>query len=512
MKVHSPFKDRRSGVLLHPTSLPGPWCAGDFSHDAYRFVEFLAAAGQTIWQMLPLGMTHDDGSPYQCQSTHAGNTQLVSLDWLIDRGWLKADVWQTVEQTKQWRAETLEKACRSALANIDDATRNDFDRFVRGQSYWLEDYVNFIVLKKLENGAAWVHWPEQLRRCHRSAVQAALKGCEDQLQLRRFEQYVFFRQWRELRRFAHGHGVYIFGDLPIFLAQDSADVWAHRNVFTIDKDGVSSVVAGVPPDAFTDEGQLWGNPLYDWEALARTDFSWWIDRLRTHFSLLDIVRIDHFRGLESCWQVPATATTAKAGKWVKSPGAGLLSKIQQEFSDMPLVAEDLGIITEEVDQLRMQFSLPGMKVLQFAFDGDIHNHHLPHNHAQDMVVYTGTHDNDTTASWYHSEHESTKQQVRGYLECGDHDMPWPLIRSAMMSAAKTAIFPMQDILALGEGNRMNLPGTIEDNWQWRFDWSQVDPGLTDRLREITNRYSRLGSGGPIEEPGNVWPDVDRRKN
>lgn len=496
---------------MHPTSLPGPWQAGDFSHNAFRFVEFLAASGQSIWQMMPLGVTHEDGSPYQCLSTHAGNTLLISLDWLVDRGWLEPEVWGSAESSREWRAETLERACARALASIDEATRSDFDRFVRGQRYWLEDYVNFIVIKQLEDGAGWMHWPEALRRCDPSAVNAALQGHEEQLELRRFEQYLFFRQWRELRSFAHQHGVYIFGDLPIFVSQDSADVWAHREVFTVDADGVGSVVAGVPPDAFTDDGQLWGNPLYDWDYLKKTEFAWWTDRLRTHFSIFDMVRIDHFRGLEACWEVPVTARTAKDGQWVKTPGAELLSTIQKHFTDMPLVAEDLGIITEEVDLLRKQFSLPGMKVLQFAFDGDAVNYHLPHNHSEDTVVYTGTHDNDTTRSWFHSESEEAKQQVCSYLECSDHDMPWPLIRSAMMSVAKTAIIPMQDVLGLGEGNRMNLPGTIDGNWQWRFDWSQVDAGLAERLHEITCRYSRLGPGGEITEHGNIWPDVDRRK-
>ena len=512
MKLHNPFKDRRSGILLHPTSLPGPWKSGDLSHNAYRFVEFLAAAGQSVWQMMPLGITHDDGSPYQSLSTHAGNTLLISLDWMIERGWLESDVWEKAQNSNQWRLETLERGCLNALETIDDQTRNDFDRFVRGQSYWLEDYANFVVLKKLHNGTGWKDWPVELRRANKSAVDAVLKESEQQLLLRKFEQYVFFRQWRELRRFAHSHGVYLFGDLPIFVSEDSADVWAHRDVFTVNADGQGTVVAGVPPDAFTDEGQLWGNPLYNWQTLRDSDFAWWTDRLRTHFSLFDMVRIDHFRGLEACWEVPATSNTAKDGKWVKTPGPELLEKIQQQFTDMPLVAEDLGIITEEVDHLRKQVSLPGMKVLQFAFDGDMHNHHLPHNHSEDMVVYTGTHDNDTTISWFQSEEDSNKQQVCSYLECGDHDMPWPLIRSAMMSVAKTSIFPLQDVLGLGAGHRMNLPGTVDGNWQWRFDWSQVDGGLADRLREITTRYSRLGPDGPIQELGNVWPEVERRKN
>jgi len=461
--------------------------------------------------MLPLGNTHDDGSPYQSLSTNAGNTLLISLDWLADRGWLEPDIWQQAEDSNQWRLETLERACQTALDTIDASTRNDFDRFVRGQSYWLEDYANFVVIKKQQDGARWKDWPVELRRANKSAVEEALKSSEQQLLLRKFEQYVFFRQWRELRQFAHIHGVYLFGDLPIFVSEDSADVWAHRDVFTVDADGKGTVVAGVPPDAFTADGQLWGNPLYNWQALRESDYSWWMDRLRTHFSLFDLVRIDHFRGLEACWEVPATSITAKDGKWVKSPGAELLEKIQQQFTDMPLVAEDLGIITEEVDKLRKQFTLPGMKVLQFAFDGDMHNHHLPHNHSEDMVVYTGTHDNDTTISWFQSENDANKHQICSYLECGDQDMPWPLIRSAMMSVARTSIFPLQDVLGLGTGHRMNLPGTVEGNWQWRFEWSQVDGGLAHRLREITTRYSRLGPDGPIQEMGNVWPEVARHR-
>lgn len=511
MKLHNPFENRRSGVLLHPTSLPGPWQSGDFSHSAYRFIEFLAAAGQSVWQMMPLGVTHADGSPYQCLSTHAGNPLLISLDWLVEKGWLESDIWNKAKNEKQWRLDTLERASRYALEVIDDRNRNDFNRFVRGQNYWLEDYANYVVLKEIHQGAGWFDWPQGIRSYNKVAIDEALKDHQDLVLIRKFEQYVFFLQWRELRKFAHQHGIYLLGDLPIFVSGDSADVWAHREMFSVDDEGRATLVAGVPPDAFSDDGQLWGNPLYDWEALRKTDFEWWTDRLRTHFSLFDMVRIDHFRGLEACWEIPATAQTAKEGQWVKAPGAELLQQIQEQFSDLPLVAEDLGIITKEVDDLRKQFSLPGMKVLQFAFDSDDDNHHLPHNHGADMVVYTGTHDNDTTASWYHTESDNTKQQVCGYLECNDNDMPWPLIRSAMMSVAQTAIFPMQDILGLSTGNRMNLPGTVDGNWQWRFDWSQVDEGLADRMRELTARYSRIPPAGPIEELGNVWPEVERRK-
>ena len=513
MKLHDPLYTRRSGVLLHPTSLPGPWYQGDFSHNAFRFVEFLAAAGQTVWQVLPLGPTHSDGSPYQCLSTHAGNPLLISLDWMVDRGWLEPGIWAGCAQTPQWRLEVLERGCINALADLDEAVRADFDQFVLGQAFWLDDYANYIVLKKIHQGASWIDWPSPLRRHNEEAIKKALAGSETELTLRKFEQYLFFTQWRELRNYAHQHGVYIFGDLPIFVSGDSADVWSKRRFFTIDDEGNGDVVAGVPPDAFTAEGQRWGNPLYNWDVLKADKFTWWIDRLRTHFSIYDLVRIDHFRGLESYWEIPASSPTAMDGHWVKAPGADLLSRVQEKFSEMSLVAEDLGIITSAVDDLRRQFSLPGMKVLQFAFDGDSGNHHLPHNHSADMIVYTGTHDNDTTLSWYQLADDATRDRVRRYLECSDNDMPWPLIRSAMMSSAQTAIFPMQDLLSLGTGHRMNTPGTVEGNWNWRFDWHQVESALAARMQELTARYSRLSDGQPIQsfQAESSWHTLDQRK-
>ena len=487
---------------------------GDFSHNAFRFIEFLAAAGQSVWQVMPLGPTHSDGSPYQCLSTHAGNPLLISLDWMVERGWLESDIWDNSVQSPQWRFDVLERGCVKALATIDDTTRRDFERFVRGQAFWLEDYVKFVCLKKMHDGAGWTDWSLPLRRYDPDAVEKALANSGDQLTLRKFEQYLFFTQWRELRNFAHEHGVFIFGDLPIFVSGDSADVWAKREFFSVDEDGNGEVVAGVPPDAFTTDGQRWGNPLYDWEALTKDKFGWWLDRLRTHFSLFDLVRIDHFRGLESYWEIPADSPTAKNGQWVKAPGEQLLKTIQEKFSEMSLVAEDLGIITDAVDDLRKAFSLPGMKVLQFAFDGDSDNQHLPHNHSADMVAYTGTHDNDTTLSWYASADDVTRHRVRTYLQCSDEDMPWPLIRSAMMSVAQTAIIPMQDILALGTGNRMNTPGTVDNNWTWRFEWHQVDSGLADHLRAMAENYSRFAGNEdvPSFQEVNTWPLIERRKN
>jgi 4-alpha-glucanotransferase len=513
VKLHNPLEQRRSGILLHPTSLPGPWVAGDMSHSAYRFVEFLAAAGQSVWQLLPLGPTHGDGSPYQCLSTHAGNPLLISLDWLIDKGWLEEDLWQHAEPTVEWRRLTLQRGCENALARCDEKTVADFDRFCRGQAFWLNDYVNYVVLKELHHGASWTEWPADLRLRDKNAVEKTLQPHADLVRVRKFEQYLFFTQWRSLRKYAHQHGVYIFGDLPIFVSGDSADVWAHRQLFSVDTEGNSEVVAGVPPDAFSELGQRWGNPLYDWSALRRDGFSWWKDRLRTHFSLYDLVRIDHFRGLESYWEIPAKSPTAVDGRWVDAPGDALLTEVKATFTEMPLIAEDLGIITDEVHALRRRYSMPGMKVLQFAFDGDTGNHHLPHNHTPDMVVYTGTHDNDTTLSWYQSADESERHRVRAYLECADQDVPWCVIRSAMMSAANTAILPLQDVLSLGAGHRMNTPGTVEGNWCWRFQWELLSDEVAGRLRELTSRYDRLSDGAPVEsfQKENRWPLVERRR-
>lgn len=475
---------------------------GDLSHDAYRFVEFLQAAGQSIWQVLPLGPTHVDGCPYQCLSTHAGSNLLISLDWLADRGWLPADVLQQCQPSREWRQAVLEQACTTALSQMDSGMRSDFDHFCKRQSYWLDDYARFIVLKQLHDNKPWTKWPAKLRGCDRVAVDQLLGEHAGTLLIRKFEQFLFFSQWRELRDYAHRHGVYLFGDLPIFVSGDSADVWANRQYFSVDENGRASVVAGVPPDAFTAEGQRWGNPLYDWQQLKRDGYSWWLDRLRTQFTLFDMVRIDHFRGLESYWEIPESSPTAMDGRWCAAPGAELLTAIEREFSDAPLVAEDLGIITSAVDDLRRQFSLPGMKVLQFAFDGDVDNAHLPHNHTADMVAYTGTHDNDTTLSWYHAASADEQHRVRNYLQCGDDDdLPWPMIRSALMSVANTTIIPMQDILGLGSGHRMNLPGTTTGNWTWRFEWSQLGDEHSRKLRDLTETYSRMPTG-PVQSQYN----------
>jgi len=501
------LENRRSGVLLHPASLHGVGNIGDFSHAAYRFIDWLQASGQSVWQVLPLGPTHVDGCPYQCLSTHAGNPLFISLDWLVDRGWLDAVQIQQSDYSDVARLELLQQACAKGLAQMDSADAARFEAFCQKHVYWLEDYARFITIKQLQAGEAWMQWPEPLRMNRPADVDQYLKPHQQTLQIRKFEQFVFFQQWSELRDYAHARGVHLFGDLPIFVSGDSADLWSQREYFRVDGAGQAEVVAGVPPDAFTAEGQRWGNPLYDWQALANDDFSWWLERLRTHFELFDIVRIDHFRGLESYWEIPASSPSAKEGRWCKAPGAALLKRVQQEFHGLPLVAEDLGIITRDVDVLRRQFSLPGMKVLQFAFDGDRQNLHLPHNHSADMVAYTGTHDNDTSLSWYHSASEQERHRLREYLQCSDHDnLPWPMIRSVQMSVANMAIIPMQDVLGLGAGNRMNLPGTTTGNWCWRFDWHQLNDDITSHLRYLTEQYGRLQEGA-VERVASVSANV-----
>jgi len=435
--MNNPLEQRRSGVLLHPTSLPGPWIMGDFSHNAYRFVEFLAAAGQTVWQVLPLGPTHGDLSPYQCMSTHAGNPLLISLDWMVDKGWLDGNIWERAEDRIEWRQDVLARGCDSALSSLSGPMKNRFEQFQQTESGWLDDYAQYIVIKQLEQGAAWMDWPRELRRHSNTAIEKALRHSTDQVRRCKFEQFIFYTQWLELRQYANQHGVN--------------------------------------------------------NRLQVNQFGWWLDRIRTHFNLYDLVRIDHFRGLESYWEIPASSPTAIKGKWVEAPGAALLGEIAKKHGELPLVAEDLGIITVAVDRLREDFDLPGMKVLQFAFDGDPDNHHLPHNHSKDMVAYTGTHDNDTTVSWYQSLSADDKHQVRRYLNCSDDDMPWALVRSAMMSVAQLAIIPMQDLLSLGEGHRMNTPGTVAGNWSWRFDWSQLSDNLASELADLTHNYSRYPS-------------------
>jgi len=485
--VKNPLKDRRAGVLLHPTSLPGAREQGNIGRDARRFVDFLEAAGISVWQMLPLGPTHADGSPYQCLSVHAGDTRLICLDDLVDSGWLPAE-----SACKAPLADCLIQAKSGFDALARPAQKGAFTRFKRTHAFWLDDYSLYQAIRQLHDNRSWYQWPEALRDWQQacSARDEYAEGAEQAC----FEQYLFFSQWSALHGYANKHGVALFGDMPIYVAHDSADVWSNTGIFTIDSSGNPETVAGVPPDYFSATGQRWGNPLYRWEVLDQQDYGWWVDRFKTQLELFDLMRLDHFRGFEKYWEIPASADTAIDGRWVEGPGGKLFDRLRQVYGELPLVAEDLGIITPEVDALRLAYGFPGMKILQFAFDGGEDNPYLPHNHERLSVVYTGTHDNDTTLGWFNSLDEQGRGKVDSHLARYRKDMPWRLIETALDSVATLAVFPLQDLLSLGSDARMNTPGTAENNWHWRFNWSQIQPDLAAQLRELIERYDRTAPG------------------
>jgi 4-alpha-glucanotransferase len=485
---HILHQRRRAGILLHPTSLPGPFPQGLICHDAYRFVEFLAHAGISVWQMLPLGPTHSDGSPYQALSAHACETSLLSLDWLQDHKLLH-EIPTTHDSASHRRC--LEQAWDTLSQHKPVTLTEQFEAFCEQQSHWLDDYALFMSVREQQGNRIWSDWPAPLRDRKATALKQARKQLQQRIGYYQFGQFVFFQQWADLKRYASEHGVLLFGDLPIYVAYDSVDVWAQRELFMLDDKGQARFVAGVPPDYFSETGQRWGNPQYDWQAMQADNFHWWQQRLYTQLQLFDVVRVDHFRGFEAYWEIKAEEKTAINGRWVKAPGDALLQTLRDAFHALPLVAEDLGIITDEVTAMREQFDLPGMKILQFAFDGNPKNAYLPHNHEFNSVVYTGTHDNDTTLSWYELLDEHTRQRIHDYLVTrDDEDMPWPLIRTALASVACLAVVPMQDVLSLGQGERMNTPGTSDGNWNWRFIWQQLDDDIAPRLKTLCHRYDR----------------------
>lgn len=492
MKGPELLQQRRCGILLHPTSFPGPYSNGDLGHQAYRFIEFLQASGCSLWQMLPLGPTHSDLSPYQAMSSHAGNPLLISLDWLVDRGWLDQKKITVPRETPGYRRECLQQAGENFKRIKDSDWQKRLQNFVEASEYWLEDFSIFCVLKKVFDHSGWFDWPEELRNHDEKAVQAFARKHRDMIRQIHFEQFVFYTQYEELKDYAHAHGVYLFGDLPIFVAYDSADVWSQRDNFLLDDTGQCEFVAGVPPDAFSDTGQRWGNPLYDWDYLQQSYFRWWLDRIKSQLSLYDLIRIDHFRGLEACWQIPACDDTAENGQWVKMPGRELLNQIIATFDQLPLVAEDLGVITPEVEALREEYALPGMKILQFAFGDDHRNPYLPHNHSIMSVVYTGTHDNNTSLGWYQAEPEAVRQHLADYLG-KTPDMPWSLMRLCLASVANLAVVPLQDVLSLDGDHRMNIPGTPDGNWRWRFKDGMLTPALARRLLGMNRLYGRTES-------------------
>lgn len=503
---------RASGILLHPTSLPGRFGIGDIGPQAIAFAKTLAEAGQRWWQILPIGPTGFGNSPYQSYSSYAGNPLLLSPEILVEDGWLGSrdcDDYPALPETRVDFDAVIaakEKLHRLAYRRFDRSHLR-FEAFLIENAHWLDDYALFMALKRSHDGAAWYDWEPELVRRDPRALAAQRKALADEIEYFQFIQYAFDRQWKALRATCAKLDLQLIGDVPIFVAQDSADVWARPELFQLDEFGHPTVVAGVPPDYFSETGQLWGNPLYRWEAHQAEDFAWWIGRMRALTERVDLVRLDHFRGFEAYWEVPAGSETAATGRWALGPGTAFLEALREGLGGLPIIAEDLGDITAEVEALRDRFVLPGMRVIQFGFGGDAGSEiHLPHRYINHCVAYTGTHDNDTSVGWFDPvEDESTQSReqilaerkyVRRYLGTSTREVNWDMIRVVMGSVADTVVIPLQDVLGLGSEARMNVPGQAVGNWSWRFQSEQLDPKILARLADVTAIYSRWNGEPP----------------
>jgi len=486
---------------LHPTSLPGRFGIGDLGAAAYRFADWLARAGQSLWQVMPLGPTGYGDSPYQCFSALAGNPLLVSPDKLVEDGYLSQADLQDVPAFPTdrvdygpvigYKATLLERSFACFQGRATEGQRHAYDGFCREQAGWLDDFALFMALKKYHGGAVWNTWAPDIATRQPGAIAYWTATLREAIDREKYNQFLFFQQWRALKRYANDRGLRIIGDIPIFVAYDSADAWAHPDMFYFDAQGSSTHVAGVPPDYFSPTGQLWGNPLYRWDLIAQRGFGWWIDRFRMMLTMVDIVRLDHFRGFEAYWEVPAGEPTAINGRWVKGPGAALFEAVERALGHLPIIAGDLGLITPEVTALRHRFQLPGMKVLHFAFGGDPDHEYLPHNYEPNCVVYTGTHDNDTTIGWFATRPPEEKRAIQEYLARDGHDIAWDLIRLAYGSVAETAIAPLQDVLRLGGEARMNMPGRPGGNWTWRYRPEMLTDEIGRQLGDMARIYGRL---------------------
>jgi 4-alpha-glucanotransferase len=492
MSLNSLNQGRSAGILLHISSLP----SGDLGEDASRFVDFLVDIGASVWQTLPLNMPHDDGSPYQCLSAHAGNPAFISLKNLVAQNLLnKQDL--AIESTglKANRHAILGKAYMHYKQHSNIELQKEFVNFCHANVGWLGDFALFLVLREKFKHISWNAWPNAYKNKQPAVMKKVKLRYALEIAVIKFTQFLFFRQWQALKTYANKHGVAMFGDIPIFVAFDSADVWAKPHLFKLDSNKNMQVVAGVPPDYFCATGQRWGNPHYNWQAMHANGFKWWLMRMRTQQRMFDMLRIDHFRGLQAAWEVPANEGTAINGKWAPAPGNALLHAITKRFPSMYLIAEDLGVITEEVDALRERYNMPGMKILQFAFGGDDKNPYLPQNIEQNSVVYTGTHDNDTTLGWYLQLDEHAKNDLHAKLNANEPEtnkpnMPHALIELALGTKANMAIIPMQDVLGLDTKHRMNTPGTMGGNWQWRFDWDALQKKQIECIKKAIKQSNR----------------------
>lgn len=497
---------RRSGVLLHPTSLPGMDGIGDLGPAAKNWVQFMVDAECCTWQVLPLGPTGYGDSPYQSFSTYAGNPLLISLDELDREGCLPEALAADRERFGEGpvdfgRLIPLKLRYLSDVAEAFDSRapkelKTAFETFCDEHAGWLDDYAAFMAIKDQHQGVPWVEWPEALRARRKKALQAFHHDHRSDVERHKLWQFFFFRQWDEVHARCADAGIEIIGDIPFFVAHDSADVWAHPDLYHLDTNGQSTVVAGVPPDIFSSTGQRWGNPLYRWDVLKVDNYRWWIERILHTLEMVDVARLDHFRGFESYWEVPASSSTAEIGEWVPGPGADFFHALEQEVGKLPIIAEDLGMITPPVLELRDQFDLPGMKVLFFAFTGDPDHAYLPHNYTSRFVVYTGTHDNNTACGWYEGADDEVRHFCRSYLATDGKDIAWDFIRAAWSSVAERAVAPLQDFLSLGSEGRMNYPGRAEGNWSWRVLPHQLNQSLLQRMVEMNRMYSRARTQEP----------------
>jgi 4-alpha-glucanotransferase len=495
------LEDRTAGVLLHLTSLPGPFGIGDLGPAAYNFLDFMQRAGQRWWQMLPINPAGMGNSPYQAYSAMAGSTLLISPEGLFEDGLLTRNDLDSIptfpkkvvdfEQVSRHKHRLLGEAFGRFLSQ--KSHNKEFEAFEHEHAEWLDDYTLYAALQQLQKGAPWTHWQEPMRRRHSRAIEEAGRQLTEKILFQKFAQFQFERQWKKFKEEAHRKGIGLIGDLPIFVSLDSADVWAHPEIFRLNEHGMPDVVAGVPPDMFSKTGQRWGNPLYNWDALKKQKYAWWVRRFARLFELFDVVRIDHFIGFHRFWEIPAAEKTAVKGRYIPGPGADFFKEVQKQLPQAAIIAEDLGVVVPEITSLRQQFEFPGMSVLQFAFSGDpAKNPYLPYKLERDTVVYTGTHDNDTTEGWFeNAASEKEKKALRNYINLPQGDVHWEMVRLAYASVANTAIIPMQDFLGLGSDARMNFPGKIENNWRWRLDPQIPLDQLAKDLRQMAITYGRF---------------------
>ena len=490
---------RSSGILLHISSLPGKYGVGNMGGDAFSFVDFLKESNQKLWQILPLGPTGFGNSPYQSFSSFAGSALLISEQKLVDDGLLQESELEILlgfsddkveyEKIAPVKRALMEKAF-DRFQDRFNQFKEEYYNFLGEHSWWLDDYALFQALKDDEEDLVWNEWKDTLKSRDDHALNQAHHEHVDGVNFHRFVQFIFFRQYFELKEYANQNGIQLIGDLPLYVALDSSDVWGNQDIFQLDEEGKPTQIGGVPPDYFSETGQLWGCPVFDWTKLEERQFDWWIARVHFCLKMFDLVRIDHFRGLESFWSVNADEETAINGVWVPAKGRELFQILESQIGELPVIAEDLGVITPEVEKLRDDFSLPGMKVLQFAFSSDETNEHLPHNYRIGSVVYTGTHDNDTTVGWVKSTNVLERKNIKKYYQLQIRKVPEKLIEMAWASVAKMAIMPMQDLLGLDSKGRMNVPGTAAGNWEWRFNWNQLKKSQKDFLRTVTKKYNR----------------------